>query len=178
VPRTRTTIHRHDKEQEILDCAERQLLTGGFESMSMAAIARELGVAQNTLYWYFPSKDDLLVTVFRRTIDRAAARRPPAGATIEQQAIWLFDEMEAITPLRTAIHARAVVSEPVNAVRAEGHAGLKALVRTWLPSSVDPRDQDLIAEGLLAAGEGLLLSNPPRRDRNRTLRFFVQRLTR
>ncbi len=177
MPRTRRTLDRRDKQQEILDSAERQLVDGGFERMSMAGIARELGVAQNTLYWYFPSKDDLLIAVFRRSTERAAARRPPAGAAIEEQAIWLFDEMEAISSLRMAIHTRAAVSEAVDQVRAEGHAVLNTVVQAWLPASIGAADRHLVAEGLLAAGEGLLLQHPPRDDRNRALRFVIQRLT-
>jgi AcrR family transcriptional regulator len=177
MPRTRSDLDRDDKRQQILDRAEQQLRAGGFDGLSLAAIARELGVAQNTLYWYFPSKDELFVAVFRHVSERAAERRPPAGATPEEQAIWLFDELEAMGPIRLALHTRALSSPAVDALRAEGHTRLKALVKGWLPPTVRPSDRDLVAEAFLAAGEGLLLQHPPRPDRNRVVRFLLHQLT-
>jgi len=56
-------------------------------------------------------------------------------------------------------------------------AVLNTVVQAWLPASIGPADRHLVAEGLLAAGEGLLLQHPPRDDRNRALRFVIERLT-
>jgi len=50
---------------EILALAQARLREGGYEALSVAALARELGLAQNAIYWYFPSKDHLFVATNR-----------------------------------------------------------------------------------------------------------------
>ena len=52
MPATRHEVDRKDKVIEITAAAERQLLDGGYGSLSLASIARELGLAQNSIYWY------------------------------------------------------------------------------------------------------------------------------
>lgn len=65
MPLARTGVDREAKLEEILAAAERRLVAGGYAHMSVAAIARELGLVQNSIYWYFPSKDHLFVAVLR-----------------------------------------------------------------------------------------------------------------
>ena len=47
MPRTRHDIDRDRKVEEILGVAESQLLAGGYGSLSMVGVARELGVAHS-----------------------------------------------------------------------------------------------------------------------------------
>jgi TetR/AcrR family transcriptional regulator, regulator of autoinduction and epiphytic fitness len=177
VPRNRSDVDRAEKVDAILDVAEEQLLAGGFEALSMAAVARRLGVAQNAVYWYFPSRDDVLVAVAGRLLARAGDTPPPPGDPYGQ-AVWLFDRLEAVAPVRLAIHARAPRSAVVAQLRDEAHATLHGLVAGWLTDggAVPPGDVDLAAEALLAAGEGLLIRGLPRAQRNRVLRYGLDRL--
>src|SRR5947209_11333529 len=70
MPRTRRDLEREAKIDEVLEVAEDQLLAGGFESLSVAGVARELGIAQNAVYWYFPSRDHLFVATLERILAR------------------------------------------------------------------------------------------------------------
>ena len=56
------------KREQIEDAACMLFLVEGYESTSMASIAKTAGVAPNTLYWYFASKDDLLVAILDRLV--------------------------------------------------------------------------------------------------------------
>ena len=85
MPRTRSDVNRVDKINEILDAAERQLLAGGYAELSMVATARELNVAQNAVYWYFPTKDHLFVAVLDRLQAKVLARKPPASRGLAEQ---------------------------------------------------------------------------------------------
>ena len=62
------------KQEELESTAARLFLTLGYDGTSMSRIARELGVAPNTLYWYYPSKDELLVAVLNRQMSATLAR--------------------------------------------------------------------------------------------------------
>jgi TetR/AcrR family transcriptional regulator len=57
---------RVNKEQSILDAAERLFAQYGFEGASIERIATEAGISRHNLLYYFPSKDAL----YRRVLDR------------------------------------------------------------------------------------------------------------
>ncbi len=53
-----------DKRAVILDAALRTFVKRGYTKTKVAEIASEAGVAEGTLYNYFPSKEDLLLALF------------------------------------------------------------------------------------------------------------------
>jgi TetR/AcrR family transcriptional regulator, fatty acid metabolism regulator protein len=55
-----------DKRTRILAAAERIFARHGFFSARVSEIAKEAGVADGTIYLYFKSKDDLLISLFER----------------------------------------------------------------------------------------------------------------
>ena len=62
-----------DKRDAILKAATRVFARRGYFQSQVADIAREAGVAAGTVYLYFRSKDDLLVSLFERTMREAIA---------------------------------------------------------------------------------------------------------
>jgi TetR/AcrR family transcriptional regulator, fatty acid metabolism regulator protein len=60
-----------DKREAILKAATRVFARNGYFQSQVADVAREAGVAAGTVYLYFRGKDDLLVSLFERTM-RAA----------------------------------------------------------------------------------------------------------
>jgi TetR/AcrR family fatty acid metabolism transcriptional regulator len=59
-----------DKRERILDAAERVFAQHGFFAARVAEIAKEAGVADGTIYLYFKSKDDLLISLFESRMER------------------------------------------------------------------------------------------------------------
>lgn len=53
-----------DKRERILDSAMRVFASKGFFGAKVSDIAAEAGVADGTIYLYFKSKDDLLISLF------------------------------------------------------------------------------------------------------------------
>jgi TetR/AcrR family transcriptional regulator, fatty acid metabolism regulator protein len=62
-----------DKRDAILKAATRIFARRGFFQSQVADVARDAGVAAGTVYLYFRSKDDLLVSLFERTMREAIA---------------------------------------------------------------------------------------------------------
>ncbi len=60
------------KRTQIVGGAQRLFLAQGYAAASTDAIAAEAGVSKQTLYAYFPSKEELLVAVLRRLISPAS----------------------------------------------------------------------------------------------------------
>src|SRR5690349_3057323 len=73
-----------DKRERILDAAERIFARHGFFHARVSEIAKEAGVADGTIYLYFKSKDDLLISLFESRMKQvnadlrdAIAGKPP-----------------------------------------------------------------------------------------------------
>src|SRR5919112_5986329 len=62
-----------DKRQRILTAAVKTFARHGFFNAQVADVARAAGVASGTVYLYFRSKDDLLVSIFERSMREALA---------------------------------------------------------------------------------------------------------
>jgi AcrR family transcriptional regulator len=175
VPLARTEIDRDQKVEEILDAAEGRLVAGGYEHMSVAAIARELGIAQNSIYWYFPSKDDLFVAVLQRLLARLAAKKPPNDRGLVTQVLWATDQMHALAPLRSALRERTRHS----AAAAKFERELDVLIRRLLIHGIEPYLDDdelqVAATAFLATVEGTFRLGLSKPARHRVITFALER---
>jgi TetR/AcrR family fatty acid metabolism transcriptional regulator len=73
---------RPDKHPLILQAAIRVFARHGFFNAQVADVAREAGVAAGTVYLYFKSKDDLLASIFERTMREAMSEGRAALAGV------------------------------------------------------------------------------------------------
>ena len=71
-PATRSTGTR-DKREAILKAAVKVFAQRGFFNAQVADVAREAGVAAGTVYLYFKSKDEILISIFERTMSEGIA---------------------------------------------------------------------------------------------------------
>jgi TetR/AcrR family fatty acid metabolism transcriptional regulator len=62
-----------DKREAILRAATTVFAHNGYFNSKVADIAREAGVADGTVYLYFKSKEDILHSIFDRSVDEALA---------------------------------------------------------------------------------------------------------
>jgi TetR/AcrR family fatty acid metabolism transcriptional regulator len=100
----RRTERRAEKRQAILDGAVRVFAEKGFFNGTMAEIARAAGVADGTLYLYFESKDDLLLSIFDEKMQELCKRARDAIAGVESA-------VEAVRQV-CLIHLAAVEENP------------------------------------------------------------------
>ena len=59
------------RRNEILDAAERLMVTKGYEQMAIREIVDELQIAKGTVYHYFESKQALLMALVERIGEQA-----------------------------------------------------------------------------------------------------------
>jgi AcrR family transcriptional regulator len=82
----RTTKKPEERRLELLDAMRRLFLSEGYHSVSVSRIVREVGVAQGTFYYYFPTKeaafDALVEEALGRLVDEfeRIASEPGIGA--------------------------------------------------------------------------------------------------
>jgi TetR/AcrR family transcriptional regulator, fatty acid metabolism regulator protein len=78
----RSAAARADRRDALLRAAIDVFASRGFFNAQVADVARAAGVAAGTVYLYFHSKDDLLVSIFERTMRDAIAEGRTAVAPI------------------------------------------------------------------------------------------------
>src|SRR5690349_24893999 len=72
-----------DKRERILTAAERIFARRGFFAAKVSDVAKEAGVADGTIYLYFKSKDDLLISLFERRMQQVNETLKAAVAGIK-----------------------------------------------------------------------------------------------
>jgi TetR/AcrR family transcriptional regulator, fatty acid metabolism regulator protein len=78
----RSAAARADRRDAILRAAIDVFAGRGFFNAQVADVARAAGVAAGTVYLYFTSKDDLLASIFERTMREAIAEGRAAVAPV------------------------------------------------------------------------------------------------
>src|SRR5213592_1460682 len=161
---------------EILAAAERRLREGGYQSLSVAALARELGLAQNAIYWYFPSKDELFVATLRRMLDEIAARKPSKDVGEVERILWFTDQFQPLSGLRGAMSDRARSSKTVADFVAELDALLERMLSNAFRGHVSADELPVAVEAFRSTVEGTFVKGLDRRTRRRVLAFALGRL--
>jgi len=176
----RTEARRVHTRELLLDAATRVMTRGGFGAASIAAVAREAGVATGSVYRHFPSKAELFAEVFRRASQRevdavraAVSRGRPSGdhpAIVEGSApferLAAGVETFARRALRAPRLAYALLAEPADpAVERERLVFRRAYAESFAAvlnegiatGHLPIQDVDLTAAALVGAiGEALV----------------------
>ena len=90
-----------EKPQQIIQAAVRVFARKGYFSSRVSDIAREAGIAAGTIYLYFRTKEDILITLFREKMSvfvssmrRAIADEPNAVAKVRRLVHLHFEMLE------------------------------------------------------------------------------------
>jgi AcrR family transcriptional regulator len=169
-------LDRGEKTREILDAAVATLLAHGYDGLSVAALARDLGIANNAVYWYFPSKDDLVVAAVERMLADIVARKPPSSRGLEHQVLWFVDQLSELTDLRAALAQRARASPVVAAFVADSNARLRRMLANALRPHVPARNLDDAADAFLSLVQGIQMAPLTPARRRRVLRYALRTL--
>jgi AcrR family transcriptional regulator len=177
VPKTRQAVSRDEKVDEILELAAQRLREGGYEALSVAGIARELGLAQNAIYWYFPSKDHLFVATLERLLGEIAARKPSRKVGDVERILWFTDQFQGLSDLRGAMNERARSSEVVAGFIEDLDEILDRMLSNVLGAYVSEEELPVAVEAFRATVEGTFVKGLDKRSRRQVLTFALERLT-
>lgn len=139
----KSDLKGRDTGELIYESAVTLMFADGFHATSLRDVARVVGVQMSTLYYYYDSKQSLLLSVMTRTMDGLieAAR----SATIPSQSP--VDKLEAVIASHIEFHAR----RPKEARVADTE--LRSLDADNLRAVVEMRDEyekifrDIMTEG-------------------------------
>ncbi|OHV29173.1 MULTISPECIES: TetR/AcrR family transcriptional regulator [Pseudofrankia] len=113
------------KRADLLDCAERLMLSEGYAAVTYRGVASKAGVTPGLVQYYFPMQDDLFLALVRRRTEQTVGALADALETDQPlRALWNFAnnstaaalivELTALANHRKAIQAEiAAVGEKV-----------------------------------------------------------------
>ena len=117
----RATARRADIRDLILDGVDVLLARYGFRKMTMADLARQVGIGKGTIYLHFPDKDELVLShvdrlserVLRRLRELAASAASPAERLRRMLAERVLLRFDAVT------HYSESLNELLSSLRSE-----------------------------------------------------------
>src|SRR5580658_4673174 len=136
--------------ERILEVAKEEFTRSGANA-SLEEIAKKAGVGPGTLYRHFPTREELLVAVYRSEMEKlAAAERKFADtlSSVEALRAWLLLFVDAVaTKQIIAPVLNTLVGDPkkvFEASHAQMHEALRALVKRAIKSGDICKDLDPI----------------------------------
>lgn len=134
---------RTGKRQAILAAAEHVILNEGYGAVTFRSVATAAGVAPGLVQYYFPSLDDLFITVLREATDRLIVELTHAAdAGQPLRAIWAYANNPTGTALLMQFMALANRLPQIGSVLGEGgervrQALLRILTDKWSDYGLD-----------------------------------------
>ena len=105
----------HNRRRGVLDAAARRFARQGFHAASMRGIAGAAGMLPGSLYYHFPSKDELLLAVYEEGVRRIAERLDAAVA--RARSPWARLEAACVAHLEMLLEAGGDYAQVVIRVR-------------------------------------------------------------
>jgi len=122
-----------DRELAILSTLERLLEDRPFAEISVDDLARGAGISRPTFYFYFPSKDAVLLTVFERVLAEADATFEGRADdyTVDPDRAWRDGIYAFFEPLRRHL-AVALAGVAATATNAEIRELWSTFMQKWI----------------------------------------------
>jgi AcrR family transcriptional regulator len=166
MPKNRREIDSGQKRTEIIDCAEKLFREGGYQATTMTALARAVGIAPNAIYWYFPSKDHVLVAVLDRchgAMIETLAGDDSLGTGLHETLRRLLARLREIKSLVDELRWRGSHSEVILEFRRSYHRRMRLLLADALKrASNSQKERELLGVAIMAVVEGALIYDSPK----------------
>jgi len=125
----RPAARAHNRRGEILDAAAELFSRQGFHAASMREIAAAAGMLPGSLYYHFPSKDELLLAVYEEGVRRIAERLDaalPQATLPEADLPWARLEAACVAHLEMLLEAGGDYAQVVIRVRPQDCPAMEA----------------------------------------------------
>lgn len=147
-PTPRTSKPAAERRTEILNAAQHLFITKGVQATSVQDILAAVGIAKGTLYYHFPSKEEILRALIARTTDRVVAR---SRAIADQEGPAVGRLLAVMAAARVEPPERALAEQLHGPGNAEFHIlSIVEMVRGLSPVLTDVVEQGK-AEGVFSA---------------------------
>lgn len=139
------------RREEILNAAYTLFTTKGFQPTTMEDILKVVGIAKGTLYYHFPSKEQILKALVLRIVGQ-----------VEHQTRKIADSqapaLEKLVAIMTAMRVEDAEAEIVEQFHAPGNAEFHLLSITAMIEHLTPILADVVTQGV---SEGVFSTDRP-----------------
>jgi len=108
--------HRARQHEALLAAAEELLLDEGFDALTFAALGERTGLARNSVYRYFSSREDMLAQVLERPLpawlERVAGALDAAEGLPDQIAAFVTVQLRLVAAVRPEL-GKAMAQAPL-----------------------------------------------------------------
>ena len=133
-----------------------QLATeGGYEAVTMGAVADRIGIARATIYRYFSSKDHLLAEIMEEwtvRIDEDLRRHPPPGKTLADRVGAAFERIIEIAARNPGLTSAFVLAATSSDPAADAFPSWSTPVAVYLKTLVGTHKVDQFDEVITVLG--------------------------
>lgn len=127
-----------DRERAILETAERLLEVRSLRDISVDDLARGAGISRPSFYFYFPSKEAVLLTLLDRMVEEARAQQ---GDVLERladdPAARLREGLTAFHKVFGAHRSVTLASAEARVASAEVHELWAGVMETWVQEATE-----------------------------------------
>lgn len=108
IKRARTPEQKSDRRDTILFTAKTLFMEAGYEGFSMGLLSKRAGVAKGTLYLYFGTKEEVLLSLYSREFERFCSELTTgiAPTMTDAEFVTRIYETSISDPLFLSLHAR------------------------------------------------------------------------
>jgi AcrR family transcriptional regulator len=171
MPRNKREITPEAKRAEICAVALERFMAHGYEGTSVGSIAAELGVAQNTIYWYFKTKDDILAGALEHMTRGLYARLMASEhQPLLERVSRLLEDASSHHCLFAILQWRLPLSKSLEVWHAAWHAQMQAVFvqRLCTKGVALPQAELTTAVGMFVA-EGIVCHRMPEALRRQSI---------
>jgi len=183
-----------DRRQQIIEAAMKCFSRKGYRATSIQEIVDELGMAKGSIYFYFKSKEDLLMAVIASFGERMMAAKSPkpeerALPPRERFRLQLRRHFEAVKQQRALPRMLMREPEPVEGGKSKVRSFLKSMRRQhmeWIRGHIDEiygpeaapyaGDGAALFQGMMTEYSWALLVGRASLDPDRLASFLADRL--
>ena len=137
------------RREQLLDAAERLLVTEGLRATTVADVAEAAGVAKGTMYLYFTSKDELLAALRARYIERYLAPLTRSRGDVRTRVRGLVTGLVDVAAANKELHH--VLFHQAGFSEADAFSELRRRFTALLRTGVDDGQLVLEDPGLTAS---------------------------
>lgn len=127
-----------DRERAILHTTERLLQERSLGDISVDDLARGAGISRPTFYFYFPSKDAVVLTLIDRMVEDAAIGRDRAlSRLVEHPREGWREGLEALYAIFGSHRAVTLAGAELRATNSEARALWSQIMEGWVTDVTD-----------------------------------------
>ena len=134
-----------ERKNELMDAAEELFLTAGYNETSVSDIVKKISVAQGTFYYYFKSKEDIFVSIFARSSERAVSEMQKEARDKDKNAL---QKLVAVIGIYVKSRKNKDKDKLVQALHYDENTGLHYKTIVQGIKQKEPVIEDIIKQGV------------------------------